>query len=276
MTAADLQRATQLVDDEGGQRFAFDVFSDDDQGLAALGDLLEQGKQVFHRADLLLVDQDVGILQSGFHALGIGNEVGREVAAVELHAFDDIQLGFEGLRLFHGDDAVFADLLHGLGNDAADGFIVVGGNGADLGDHVAADRLGELVEFTLATLAGFLVDLTGDGGDGPLDAALHGHGIGSGSHGLHAFTIDGLGQDSGGGGAIAGHVGGLRGDFAHHLRAHVFEGVFEFDFLGYGDAVFGDGGRTEFLLNHDVAALGTERDLHGVGQKVDAAENRLS
>src|SRR5208283_639899 len=36
----DLQRATQLVDDEGGERFAFDVLSDDEERLAALGDLL--------------------------------------------------------------------------------------------------------------------------------------------------------------------------------------------------------------------------------------------
>ena len=132
----DLQRATQLVDDESGERFAFDVFGDDQQRLAALGNLLEQREQVFHRADLLFVDQDVGVLDRNFHALGIGDEVRREIAAVELHAFDDFELRLERLRLFDGDDAVFADLLHGLGNDLADGLIVVGGDGADLGDHV--------------------------------------------------------------------------------------------------------------------------------------------
>ena len=95
----DLQRAAQLVDDEGGERFAFDVLSDDEERLAALGDLLEQREQVFHRADFLFVDQDVGVLQNGFHALGIGDEVRREIAAVELHAFDDFELGFERLRL---------------------------------------------------------------------------------------------------------------------------------------------------------------------------------
>src|SRR5215475_4434310 len=52
--------------------------------------------------------------------------------------------------------------------------------------------------------------------------------------------------------------------------------VFEFDFLCYGDAVFGDGRRTEFLFDNYVAALGAECDLHSVGQKVDAAENRLT
>jgi len=56
----------------------------------------------------------------------------------------------------------------------------------------------------------------------------------------------------------------------------VVEAVFQFDFFGYGDAVLGDGRRPELLFNNNVAALGTECDLHGVGQKVDAAEDRLT
>ena len=153
----DLQRAAQLVDDQGSERFAFDVFRDDQQRLAALGDLLQQREQVLHRADLLFVDQDVGVLERGFHPLRIGHEVGREIAAVKLHAFDHFQLGLERLRLFNRDDAVLADLLHRFGNDVADGLVVVGGDRADLGDHVAGDRLGELVEFAFAALA-FFVD----------------------------------------------------------------------------------------------------------------------
>ena len=154
LDGADLQRATQLVDDQGRQRFAFDVLSDDEQRLAALGDLLEQREQVLHRADLLFVDEDVGVLERGFHALRVGDEVRREIAAVELHAFDDFELGLEGLGLFHGDDAVLANLLHRLGDDVADGLVVVGGDGANLGNHVAGDGLGEFVEFAFAALAG--------------------------------------------------------------------------------------------------------------------------
>src|SRR5882672_7423316 len=45
--SADVQRAAELVDDEGGEGFAFDVFSNDQQRLADLGDLLENRKQVF-------------------------------------------------------------------------------------------------------------------------------------------------------------------------------------------------------------------------------------
>src|ERR1051326_7999279 len=62
-----------------------------------------------------------------------------------------------------------------------------------------------------------------------------------------AFSIDRLRENGGGGGAVAGDVGGLGSDFLHHLRAHVLERVFQFDFFCDGDAVLGDGRRTEFL-----------------------------
>ena len=83
-------------------------------------------------------------------------------------------------------------------------------------------------------------------------------------------------QDGGGGGAVAGDVGGLAGDFLHHLGAHVFELVLQLDFFGDGDAVFGDGRRAEILVEHDVAALGSERDFHGVGENIDAFQDRVA
>ncbi len=50
--------------------------------------------------------------------LRIGDEVRREVAAVELHAFDPLDFGAEALAFVDGDDAVLADLFHGLGEHA--------------------------------------------------------------------------------------------------------------------------------------------------------------
>ena len=63
---------------------------------------------------------------------------------------------------------------------------------------------------------------------------------------------------------------GLRGDFLHHLGAHVLERVLELDLLGDRDAVVGDRRRTEFLVEDDVAALGTEGNLDRVRELVDA------
>src|SRR5665647_2429295 len=70
---------------------------------------------------LLFVEEDVGIFHLGHHLLGVGDEVGRDVAAIELHAFDDLDLGFHRLGFFDRDDAFVADLLHRLGDHAADG-----------------------------------------------------------------------------------------------------------------------------------------------------------
>src|ERR1700753_3531938 len=73
----DLQAATQTVDDQGGERFAFDVFSDDDERLAGLHHGFEQRQQFVQRGELLLVDQDVGVVHFNAHLIGVGDEVGR-------------------------------------------------------------------------------------------------------------------------------------------------------------------------------------------------------
>ncbi len=115
-----------------------------------------------------------------------------------------------------------------------------------------------------------------DFGDGEVDAALQVHRVHAGGNGLVAFLDDRLGENGRGRGAVAGDVVGLRSDFADHLGAHVLELVFKFDFLGDGDAVLGDARGAERLVDDDVAALGAERDLHRVGEDVDAAQHALA
>src|SRR3982751_1414843 len=48
-------------------------------------------------------------------------------------------------------------------------------------------------------------------------------------------------------------------DLAHHLRTHVLELVREFDLLGNRHAVLGHPRGAEALVEHHIAALGTER-----------------
>ena len=84
------------------------------------------------------------------------------------------------------------------------------------------------------------------------------------------------GQHGRGGGAVAGCVGRLGGDFAHHLRAHILELVLKLDFLGDGDTVLGDARCAERFVEHDVAALGAERHLDVVGENVDAAQHAIA
>ena len=92
---AHRERAAQLVDDQRRERLALDVLGDDQQRLAALRDLLEDREQVLHVRELLLVEQDVGVLEDGLHALLLGHEVGRDVALVELHALDHVERGLD-------------------------------------------------------------------------------------------------------------------------------------------------------------------------------------
>ena len=68
----------------------------------------------------------------------------------------------------------------------------------------------------------------------------------------------------------------LEADFAHHLRAHVLELVGKLDFLRDRHTVLGDARCAEALLDHDVAALGTECDLYGVGEDFDAAKHLVA
>src|SRR5216684_3747874 len=236
----NLEATTEPVDDERGQCLAFDVFSHDDERLAGLHDSFQERKQFVQAGELLLVDQDVGVVHFNAHLVGVGDEVGRDVTAVELHAFDHLEFGLERLGFFNCDDALVADLLHGVGEELADLGVAIGGDGADLGDFlVRGDLLGVL-------------DEVGDhGAHRQVDTALE-------IHRVHAG------------------VGRLGGHFAHHLGAHVLELFLKLDFLGDGDAVLGDAGCAERLVEHDVTALGAERDLHRVVEDFDAAQHAIA
>ena len=235
------------------------------QRLAGLHHGLEQRQQLLQARQLLLVDQDVGVVHLDAHLVGVGDEVGRDVAAVELHALDHVELGLERLRLFDRDHALVADLLHRLGEEAADLGVAVGRNGADLGDLVVR-----------GDLLGVGLEVLHDGLDGEVDAALEVHRVHAGGDRLGAFLDDRLGEHGRGRGAVTGEVGGLGGDLAHHLGAHVLELVLELDLLGDGHAVLGDARRAERLVEHDVAALGAERHLHRIGENVDAAQHPVA
>jgi hypothetical protein len=249
----DLQRAAELVDHERGQRLALDVLGDDEERLAALRDLLEHGQQ------------DEGVLERDLHAFLVGHEVGRHVALVELHALDHVERGLDRLGLLDRDRAVLADLLHRLGDDAADRRVGVGRDRRDLLDLlVVLDRLRHLLE------------LADDRLDGAVDAALDRDRGRARGHVLEALAVDRLGQHGGRGRAVAGDVRGLRGDLADHLGAHVLVRALELDLLGHGDAVLGHGGRAPLLVDHDVAAAGAEGDLDGLGEHLDAFEHRLA
>src|SRR5947208_182150 len=234
---AGLQDAADVVHHQRGERLAFDFLGDEQQRLAGLGDLLEDRQQLADRRDLLVVQQNVRILEHADLLLGIVDEVRREIAAVELHALDEVKLVLERLAVLDGDHAFLADLVHRIGDDLADVEIGVRRDGADLGNLLRG-----------GTGLGDLLQLLDHGDHRLVNAALEVHRVHARGDELHALAHDGLGENGCGRGAVTGHVRGLGGDFLHHLRAHVLELVLQLDFFRDRDTVLGDGRRAERAL----------------------------
>ncbi|GAK50203.1 hypothetical protein U14_01430 [Candidatus Moduliflexus flocculans] len=248
-----IQRAAQFVDHEGRQRFAFHVFRDNHERFAHARHLFQNREQVFHAADLFLIDQNVRVIENRFHPFRVGHKIGREIAAIKLHPFHHVQRGFHAFRFFHRDDAVFADFIHRFGDDFADGGIVIRGDRADLFDfQLAFHRLADLFQFRHDRL------------DGLVNAAFQIHRVGARRDIFAAFAENRLRQHGRRRRAIARDIAGFAGDFVHEARAHVFERIRQFDFFGDGHAVFGAGGSAEFFVNHHVAAFGPEGNLDSV------------
>ncbi|ESP97698.1 DNA polymerase II large subunit [Streptomyces sp. GBA 94-10 4N24] len=256
-----VERAADLVDHQGRQGLALDVLGDDQQRLGAtrLDDLLQQRQQVLDRTDLALVDQDVRVVEDGLHTLLVGHHVRGQVALVEGHALGEVQVDTEGVGLLDGDDAVLADLVHRLGDELAD-LLVLRGERGDSGDvGLVVDR------------ARGVEQLGGDGGDGGVDALLQGGRGGAGGDVAQALADQRLGQHGRGGGAVTRDVVGLGRHLLDELGAEVLVRVVALDLTGDGDAVVGDGRGAELLVDDDVAALGADGHLDGVGQLVHAA-----
>ena len=180
------------------------------------------------------MDQDVGVLELGDHLLGVGDEIRREITAVELHAFDDIELGLEALRLLDRNDALVADFLHRLRDHLADFALAIGRDRADLRDL-----------FVRRDLLRTLFDVLDDRGHGDVDTALQVHRVHAGRDRLGSLAHDRLGQKGRSRGSVARLIAGLRGDLAHHLGAHILEFVGQFDLFGDSNAVFGNARRAK-------------------------------
>jgi len=172
------------------------------------------------------------------------------------------KVGKEGVITVEDGKSLESDFVHGISNDLADGFVRVGRDRADLCDFFRSG-------------GGFrsFFQFCDQSRNSLVDAALEVHGVHAGSHVLHAFVHDGLRQHSRCGGAVASDVGGLGSDFLDHLRAHVLQLVFEFDFFSDGHAVFGHGGGAERALEHHVAAFRAQGDFDCVGQDVDTLDH---
>jgi len=73
------------------------ILGEDEQRPTSRHNRFEQRQDRRQARQFPFVYQDVGIFEPGAHLLRIGDEIGRDVTSVELHAFDHFQRGFDGL-----------------------------------------------------------------------------------------------------------------------------------------------------------------------------------
>ena len=71
------------------------LFSDDQQGATGFGDLLKCWQQIANVRDLFVVQQDVRVLHQRQLFVRVVDEVRAHVAAIKLHAFNDVEFVFE-------------------------------------------------------------------------------------------------------------------------------------------------------------------------------------
>ncbi|KAK1245315.1 hypothetical protein MKX08_004944 [Trichoderma sp. CBMAI-0020] len=289
LDGGDLELATELVQDADSQGLAVNVLGNDDQRTAELGRGLEGGDDVLNSRDLLLREEDQRVLKLDLGGLGIGDEVGGDVTAVESHTLGNLELVLQGLALLDGNDTLLADLLHGVGNQLADVVVAVGTDGGDLGNLLAGGNV-----------AGVLLQKVDDRVNGSLDASAQVHGVAAGGDVLDGLGEDGTSQDGGTGGSVTSSLVGLGSNILDQLGTEVLKLVLESDGPGDSNTVYskqhvsnkifdiyskssleilsiptlGDLGRAEAGLNQDISALGSQSSGNGLGQSVGTGQER--
>jgi hypothetical protein len=264
LDGSDLELTTEFVQDADSKSLTVDVLGDDNKGPAELLGSLKGGDDVLDSGDLLLGKEDKRLLELNLLGLGVGDEVGRDEATVELHALGNLKLVLDSLALLHGDHTLLANTLHCLGKELANELVAVGGNGGDLANLVAGGDV---------ALVG--LEVLDNGLNGSLSTSAEVHGVAASGDVLDGLGEDGAGEDGSGGGTVTSDLVGLAGNILEETSAEVLELVLEGDGAGDGHTVLGDLGRAVAGLNKNIAALGTESGGHSPGEGVDTLEECL-
>ncbi len=223
-----VESAAQLVQNQGCERLALNVLGNDDQLTAGLYNLLQQRENFLDIGNLLICNQQIGVVHNGFHFIRVCRHVGADIAAVKHHAFHNLGVCLGGFALFNGDDAVGSDLFHCLGNQLTNA-LIRSGNRCNTGNVLGAG------DFLRVAAQGFnrLVNRL-------LNALTDNHRVCASRYVLHALSNNGLSHQGRGGGAVAGSVVRFYGNFLYKLCAHILKGVVKLNFLGNGHAVVGN------------------------------------
>ena len=71
----NLECPPQFVDYQGGKRFPFHIFSNNEERSSHLGNLLEDRQEVLHVADFLLIDEDQRFIEDHFHLFRVSHKI---------------------------------------------------------------------------------------------------------------------------------------------------------------------------------------------------------
>ena len=266
LDCTNLELSAKAVHDECCKSLAINIFCNDEQGTTTLNCGFEDGQEVLQVRNLLVVDEDVGVLHHALHLFRIGHKVSAQIAAVKLHAFHNTDCCVTTLGFFDGDDAVLAYFLHGISKELADFRVVVGAYGSHLFNLMIVGSNG----FRL------LFDALDDSSDCLVNTALQVHWIGTCSHVLQAFAYDSLSQYGCCGCSVACIVASLACHALNELCTSVLESVCELHFFSDCDAILSDLRSAELLLDDNVATLRTESHLDCICQLVNALLHHIA
>ena len=227
LDGSNLELATELVQDADSESLTLNVLSNDDKRTTEGGRGLKSRDDVLDSRDLLLREQDQGLLVLNLLGLGVGNEVGRSVSTVEAHTLSNLKLIVVGLALLNGDDTLLANLLHGSGDQLADVGIAVGRDGSDLSNLVTSG------DVTLV-----LLEVVDGGINSGLDTTAQVHRVAASSNVLNGLGEDSTSKDSSGGGTITSEFVGLGSDILEETSTEVLVLVLELDGLGNSDTIY--------------------------------------
>lgn len=97
--SADLETSSKFVEDKLSECLTLDILTDYEEGSVLLHGMLEQVEDALDVGNLLLGDEQVGVIELGPLSLRVGDEVGRDEASVELHTLDEIDLVLQSLAI---------------------------------------------------------------------------------------------------------------------------------------------------------------------------------
>ena len=237
------ERTTQFVDNEGCQRFTFDIFSNDKKFLTSLYYFFKDRQHFLDRCNLAIRNEDIRFTHDSFHFFCIRCHVRGNIATVKLHAFYDRQLCTHRLGFFNSDDTVFTNFFHSFSNQFAYFFIACR-NGSNLGNRCfIRNSDGTVLDFFNEFCYGFF------------NTAFKDHRVGTSSNITHPFLDHGLGKQRSRCRTITSYIICFSCYFFYQLGTHIFKRIFQFDIAGNSNTIIGNGRCAKFLIKNYIAAF---------------------